>query len=77
MGQFIPCQGKSACRDDGEHCLVCGRSFDEITRLRDALQTLADLALEYEYDNSSDYSDYIARKLDKMITYRRRESRDD
>jgi hypothetical protein len=74
MSQFTPCQGKTACRDDGERCLTCGRSFAEITRLRDALDQLATLALEYEYDNSADYSAYIARKLDKMIAYRRQET---
>jgi hypothetical protein len=74
MSQFMPCQGKTACRDDGVRCLTCNRSFDEINRLREALDQLATLALEYDYSNSDEYSAYIARKLDKMIAYRRQEA---
>jgi len=77
MGQFTPCQGKMACRDDGERCLTCNRHFDEITRLRDLLDQLANLALVYEYDNSAEYSAYVARKLDKLITHRRQEMNQD
>ncbi len=71
MNQFTPCQGKTTCRDDGVRCLTCGRSFDEIVRLREALDQLASLALDYDYANTADYSAYIARKLDKMIAHRR------
>jgi hypothetical protein len=74
MARFTPCQGKTACRDDGERCLTCGRSFEEITRLRDLLDQLAGLALDYQYDNIPEYSAYIARKLEKTMAYRRRES---
>ncbi|WP_353570032.1 hypothetical protein [Candidatus Albibeggiatoa sp. nov. BB20] len=74
MNQFTPCQGKTACRDDGTRCLTCNRSFDEITRLREALDQLASLALEYDYANSEEYSAYIARKIEKTIAYRRQES---
>lgn len=76
MSQFIPCQGKTACRDGTEGCLTCGRSFEEITRLRAALDELARLALDFDYENSADYSAYIARKLDKMIAHRRQEAAD-
>ncbi len=74
MKQFTPCQGKITCRDDGSRCLTCGRSFDEITRLREALDQLAALAVDYEYANTTEYGDYVARKLDKMIAHRRREA---
>jgi hypothetical protein len=30
MRPFTACKGKTACRDGGEQCLVCGRSFEEI-----------------------------------------------
>lgn len=71
MTHFTPCLGKTVCRDNGERCLSCGRSFDEITRLRNALDQLATLALDYDYANSTEYSAYIARKLDKIIAHRR------
>lgn len=63
-----------ACRDDGKRCLTCNRSFDEITRLRELLDQLANLALDYDYENSADYSAYVARKLDKIIAHRRQEA---
>lgn len=74
MSNFIPCQGKTACRDDGERCLTCGRSLDEIDRLRQLLDQLAELALEYGYDNVDDFTTYVARKLNKAITYRREQA---
>lgn len=76
MKQFTPCQGKTACRDDGTRCLTCGRSLDEISRLREALDQLANLALDYDYANSDEYTAYIARKVEKMIDYRRQEMGD-
>ena len=71
MSQFTPCKGKSFCRDEGERCLTCGRTFAEITALREAIDRLATLAIDYDYRNISDYSDYIARKLAKVIAHRR------
>ncbi|MBF0470601.1 MAG: hypothetical protein HQL48_04425 [Gammaproteobacteria bacterium] len=71
MALFQPCQGKSSCRDDGSRCLTCGRTLVEIQQLRDGLDLLATLALDYHYDNSQDYCDYISRKLEKKIAARR------
>lgn len=71
MSQFKPCQGKTACRDDGQRCLTCGRDFQEIERLRTLMDQLAVLAIDYDYENVDEYSDYVARKLGKMIAYRR------
>lgn len=67
---FKPCQGKTACRDDGEHCLVCGRSLEEIAWLRDLMDQLASMAIAYEYDNVEQFAGYIANKLPKMVAYR-------
>jgi len=36
-------------------------------RLRDSLARLAALALDYGYENIDQYSDYLARKLARMI----------
>ncbi|MFC1311962.1 MAG: hypothetical protein G8D81_00740 [gamma proteobacterium symbiont of Clathrolucina costata] len=71
MEKFVPCQGKSACRDDGIRCLTCGRGVHEIEQLRHLMNQLASLAIDYDYENVDEYSSYVARKLEKMITYRR------
>lgn len=74
MGEFVPCQGKTACRDDGRRCLTCGRTLDEIARLREAMDQLASLAMEFDYGNEGEYADYVARKLVKSIAYRREQA---
>ena len=71
MKKFVPCQGKNACRDDGNRCLTCGRDLHEIEHLRQAMDQLASLAMTYDYENVDDYSDYIAGKLKKMVAWRR------
>lgn len=71
MSLFTPCQGKIACRDDGEKCLVCGRSFAEISRIRELIDGLADLACEQGYDNVDAFAAYIARKVEKKVRHRR------
>jgi len=71
MARFEPCHGKDACRDDGERCLTCGRTLSEIARLRACIDELASLALDADYENSEDYSVYVARKLLKTIHHRR------
>lgn len=70
MSLFKPCQGKNACRDDGVNCLSCGRSFQEITQLRDLLDQLTTLAIDFHYENIDEYSAYLSRKVKKMINYR-------
>lgn len=74
MTRFNPCQGKTACRDDGTRCLTCGRSLEEIAGLRSALEQLADLAIEYDYRNVDEFAGYVANKLAKIIVYRRQET---
>ena len=71
MARFQPCHGKSDCRDDGERCVACGRQLTEIARLRDAIDALASLALDHDYDNVEEYAGYVARKLFKTINHRR------
>ena len=73
MANFRPCQGKSACRDNGVLCLTCGRKLNEVVQLRELMQQLASLALNYDYENVDEYTDYIARKVSKMIDYQRQE----
>ena len=71
MARFTPCQGKTACRDDGVRCLTCGRELLEVERLRVLMDQLATLAIEYNYENVEEYAAYISYKLNKSITYRR------
>jgi hypothetical protein len=71
MARFKPCQGKNACRYAGVYCMTCGRSLQEIERLRTLMDQLATLAIEYDYANVEEYAAYIAYKLKKSINYRR------
>ena len=71
MKVFTPCKGKTACRDDGERCLTCGRGFDEITRTRQLIDALADLACAQGYNNVDEFAAYIAHKLEKKVRHRR------
>jgi len=73
MANFTPCQGKNACRDNGVLCLTCGRKLTEIMKLRELMQELTALAIEYDYENVDDYAEYIARKVSKMIVYARQD----
>ena len=73
MATFTPCQGKNACRDNGAVCLTCGRGLTEIVKLRELMQELTNLAIDHDYENVDDYTQYIARKVAKMIDYRRQE----
>jgi phosphoribosyl-dephospho-CoA transferase len=76
MSLFTPCKGKTACRDDGRQCLVCGRSFEEIARTRELIDALANLACEEGYDNIDEFAEYVAHKLAKKIRHRREGSED-
>jgi hypothetical protein len=71
MSLFTPCKGKTACRDDGEKCLVCGRSFAEIARTRELVDALTDLACAQDYDNIDEFTAYISHKVAKKIRHRR------
>lgn len=71
MARFEPCHGKDACRDDGTRCLACGRDLEEIARLREAIDALATLALDRDYENREEFANYVARKLFKVIGHRR------
>lgn len=67
---FVPCKGKTACRDDGERCLTCGRSLEEIAQLRELLDRLASMAIENRYRNVDEFATYIADKLPKIVIHR-------
>lgn len=71
MSRFNPCKGKTACRDDGERCITCDRSFAEIEQTRALIDTLADFVLAQGYDNEQDFANYVADKLVKKVRHRR------
>jgi hypothetical protein len=70
--EFTPCKGKTACRDDGERCLVCGRSLEEIIQTRQLIDALADLACAQGYDNVDEFAAYVARKVGDAVRHRRK-----
>lgn len=67
---FTPCRGKSACRDDGQRCLTCGRSLVEIVQLRQLMDQLTELAITNGYDNVDEFAAYIARKVPQLVALR-------
>ncbi len=70
MARFTPCQGKTACRDDDERCITCGRSFAEIAQTRNLIDALAELAMNQAYENVEEFAAYIATKLVKKVRHR-------
>ncbi|MDD5472264.1 MAG: hypothetical protein PHP05_10160 [Sideroxydans sp.] len=71
MSSFTPCKGKTACRDDGERCITCDRSFAEIEQTRALIDALADFALQQGYENVDEFAAYLADKLVKKVRHRR------
>ena len=70
MSAFKPCQGQTACRDDGTPCLTCGRSLAEIEHTRSLIDALAELAVNQGYDNVEEFAGYVAEKVVKKIRHR-------
>jgi len=73
MTDFIPCRGKTACRDDGVTCLTCGRGLEEIESTRRLIDALAELAITHDYANVTEFAAYVASKVEKKVAYRRAE----
>jgi hypothetical protein len=71
VSTFNPCKGKTACRDDGEKCLTCGRSFAEIEQTRNLIDALAEFVCAQSYENVDEFAAYVAEKLRKNIRYQR------
>lgn len=70
MAPFTPCQGKTACRDDGERCITCGRSFSEIEQTRSLIDALADFVVAQGYENVEEFAGYVADKVVKKVRHR-------
>jgi protoheme ferro-lyase len=73
MSTFNPCKGKTTCRDDGEKCLTCGRSFAEIEQTRNLIDALAEFVCVQGYDNVNEFAAYVADKVEKKVRHRRDE----
>jgi predicted Fe-S protein YdhL (DUF1289 family) len=71
VSTFTPCKGKTACRDDGEKCLTCGRSFAEIEQTRSMIDALAEFVIAQGYENTGEFTAYVADKVEKKVKYRR------
>lgn len=71
MSTFNPCKGKTACRDDGEKCLTCGRGFAEIEQTRKLIDALAEFVCAQGYDNVGEFAAYVAGKVEKKVGYAR------
>lgn len=72
MKPFTPCKGKTACRDDGENCLMCGRSLQEIEDTRKLIDALAELAIAHDYENVAEFAAYVASKVEKKVAHQRK-----
>jgi hypothetical protein len=70
VSRFNSCKGKTACRDDGERCLTCERSFAEIEQTRALIDALADFAIAQSYDNVEAFANYVADKAVKKVKHR-------
>ena len=71
MSRFNPCKGKTVCRDDGECCLACGRSFAEIEQTRALIDALVAFAIQQEYESMEEFAAHVADKLVKKVRHRR------
>jgi len=74
LSSFNPCKGKTACRDDGNLCLTCGRSFTEIEQTRKLIDALAEFVLAQGYDNVNEFAAYVLDKLEKKVRHRQGEN---
>lgn len=70
MSRFTRCRGQTACRDDGTQCLTCGRSFEEITRTRELIDGLVELAIAHDYDNVGEFAAYVAARVKMKVRFR-------
>lgn len=69
MASFKACLGRNACRDDGQRCLTCGRSFEEINATKEVVDTVFNFVREMEYDNHDEFTAYLSRKIAKKIAH--------
>lgn len=72
---FMRCRGKAYCVDREDGCRTCGRSQHEIETTRWLVAQAAEFALEMNYDNASDFTSYLAEKIERKVKYAREQNR--
>lgn len=65
--RFRPCVSRTACNDNGERCLACGRSLDEVVEVRRLGDELTQFIRRMEYENSDDFLEYLVKKVRKKL----------
>lgn len=63
--QFSPCRGGIHCTQDGTHCQGCGRSHGEIAATREIVEQMAQFALQMDYENLEEFTQFVADKAAK------------
>ena len=59
--KFSPCTGK--CTEEGSHCEGCGRSHEEIAKMKTLVAALVAFAQKMEYENIDDFADGVAGSI--------------
>lgn len=65
--KFTTCVNRTACTEDGTHCRACGRSHEEIARLRQLTDAVTAFAIDMDYDNMDDFLHYLTGKVNKKV----------
>jgi hypothetical protein len=71
MAQFMRCQGKAYCVEETQGCRTCRRSLVEIETTRSLIAQAAQFVLEQDYANVSEFSRYLAEKIEKRVRHAR------
>jgi len=65
--RFKPCVNRTACTEDGSHCRGCGRTHDEIAKLRTITTQVTDFVRQMQYENVDEFLAYLSRKILKKL----------
>ena len=69
MSTFRPCVDRRACTEDGSHCRSCGRSHEEINRVRQFTSEVTKFLQDMQYDNPEEFLEYLQRKVLKKLRH--------
>ena len=64
---FKTCINRTACTEDGSHCRACGRSHEEIARVRAITTQVADFVQQMQYENVDEFLVYLSKKVLKKL----------
>jgi len=71
MRRFERCRGRTACLETDSGCERCGRSRAEIDATRALIAQAAAFVLEQGYDNTGEFSAYLAEMIDRKVRHAR------